>query len=252
MKEKILSQLKNDIRNYFYTIYANEHISTQETEMCLNSYLRYILIYHDIDLNSIRFVIHKVKEQELDLSESAKMSVDGNLFEIFLNKKLFSINNINKLENIIRLFISHGHEVQHILQYILAYNMMDKYDNHIFKLIEIANNHDIKYSSRENKKLVNKLTNLYAHNLLLSRVELNAVYRSFSNLENIIHSIIQTEQDSSFKNFLDLLLYQLAYIKQENQNETIKSKENAVKNLESIESYKSLLTKDELKEIYIF
>lgn len=251
-KEPPLKHLQQEIREYFYTIYKYEHISLQETEQCLNAYLKYLLLKNNVDTNSINTVIHKVREKNLDLSETAKMTIDGNLFEIFLNRAHFSIDKISKLENISRLFISHGHEIQHIIQYVKAYKMMFKYDEHLLNLIDIASKYDLKYSPRQNKKLVNKLTNLYASNLLLSRVELNAVYRSFENFENLINDIIAEEEIPSFKNFLYVLLEQFDYIKNYENNNIRKLKITAQQNMTSLETLKHMLTEEELKEVYIF
>lgn len=222
---KTKEQLKQLIRNYFYTIYEKGEISSQETFMCLDNYMQLLLLNKNVDPSSVNYVIHKANMKKVDETAVAKMNYEDNIFHIYLNAINFSMqripkpektNNftsehISKLRKIINLFIHFGHETQHLLQYVLAPKLMEKYDDYLFDLEMKTYILDKKDNTRENRKLSRKLKNLLNQNKDVSKIELNATLRSYQNFVALLQDIIKNEQNKSFVHFINLMFEQIEH-----------------------------------------
>ena len=208
---KTKEQLLNLIRNYFYTVYEIGEISSQETMMCLQNYLTLLLTNKNIDSTSVNYVIHKVDMKKFDDNSIAKLIYEDNIFHIYLNANNFSFSHISQQTKIIKLFIHFGHEVQHMLQYILAPKLMEKYDDYLFDLEMKTHIIEQGSNTRENRKLTRKLKNLLAINRDVSKIELNATYRAYTNFVKLLEDIIKKEQNHSFVNFILCMFEQIEH-----------------------------------------
>ena len=224
----------NEFRKYLYTIYQHEGISTQETEMCLNSFAKYLLSLKGINLNQDKFVIHKVKPSYFSANQTAKMEHENGKFDIYLNKDCFKITNIEELEIILSIFISCAHEVQHVIQYIKAPHMMKKYDDKLCDLkLKVAMTKAGK-KSRTDRKFIKKLTKLYEDNLAVSSIELNATFRAYQNFLELLYTLKDMEKNKSFANFIDLVIDQVEFLESLDYNSDNLALEEAQKNVDNL------------------
>ena len=207
-----ISEFKQEFRNYLYTIYKQESISSQETEMCLNSFAKYLLGLKNINLSEDKLVIHKVKPSFFASRQTAKMEHENGKFDIYLNKDNLKITHIEELEIIISIFVSCAHEIQHVIQYINAPHMMQKYNNKLFDLEQKLDFAKINIKSRKDRRLLKKLRKLYEDNLTVSAIELNATFRAYQNFLNLLTDLKETENNKKFSAFINLVMEQLKWL----------------------------------------
>lgn len=179
------------IENYLFNLSQNQETSTTETEIYLDALVNYIFQLKNINRENYRVVIHKTNPKDFKKFQLAKMTQDKDFFEIFLSKNNFSINNKADFYKILDLSISCGHETQHILQYILSHNLMEKYDNFMFAIEDTID--DFKSKKGTPKGLIKRLQQLLEANKIMSKIEINADYRANQYIATLIHELYNSK-----------------------------------------------------------
>ena len=147
------------IHNYLKTLDENGNISTTETENALNAFVQYLFDLKNLDINSIRYAIHKSDIDSENDDFVASMNQEGkNLYNIYLNKHNFHIHDISKISTVFDMFRNLAHEVHHIFQYILSPKLMKKYDkfrDSLYEDVDILQT--TKYNANNKLHLIKKL-----------------------------------------------------------------------------------------------
>ena len=246
-----------ELRRFFINAFVNAEVSLTEIENFLHNYLEYIFHLQRLNLDDFDIQIQKVhfeeshpkrektykrnpnqEERQLikrrilskpsfkpncaDFYFDACMSAHDtiqNKFNICINKNSCHARNDEEIMNLVFLFNSFGHEVHHIIQYVLRPKEMETYD-YLSSLhnLYIANAEEIVQEKREARKLKRTVNQHLQVMFSNCKPELFADKKAFDYLDILLNEILkslpsaQTIEEDMFKTFINSLI-----IKNENE-----------------------------------
>lgn len=225
-----------ELRRFFLNAFVNAEVSLTEIENFFQNYLEYVFSLHKLNIDDFDIHISKVKFEELhskrekkynrianheirsiikrkilskpsfkpncaDFYFDAMMQAHDtikNKFNIWINQNSCHARNDMEILDLVFLFNSFGHEVHHIIQYILRPKEMERYD-YLTSLHEmyIDNADEIMSNKKEAKKLIRTVNQHLQIVYSNCKPEQYADRKAFDYLDILFNEILDSLPPSS-------------------------------------------------------